>query len=105
MDFFFCIPVIFGCKDTIKQEGSGQAHICPRCHNAQVVTAKSKKWFELCWIPLIPMGSKHIFVCGICQWQAPQDGPYQPPVAQAGGGYYQPQQYGYGPPPQGYPPK
>ncbi|PWN93520.1 hypothetical protein FA10DRAFT_264159 [Acaromyces ingoldii] len=103
MDFFFCIPVIFGCPTKIKQEGNGQPHVCPRCHNAQVVTGKSRTWFELCWIPLIPFKTKHIYICGICQWQAPQDGSYQPPVAGGGGGY-QPQQPGYGPP-QGYPPK
>ncbi|PWY98730.1 hypothetical protein BCV70DRAFT_149571, partial [Testicularia cyperi] len=88
--FCFFIPVIFGCPTKIKQE-SGQAHVCPRCHNAQVVPAKAKTWFELCWIPLIPMKSKHIFYCNICQWQAPQDGGYQPPPAQGGFGYQQPQ--------------
>ncbi|CEH19018.1 hypothetical protein CBOM_05704 [Ceraceosorus bombacis] len=105
MDFFFCIPVIFGCPSKIKQEGDGTPHICPRCHNAQAVTAKKKRWFELCWIPLIPLGSKHVYYCGICQWQMPQDGGFKPQVA--GGNYQHP---GYGPPtgygpPQGYPPK
>jgi hypothetical protein len=67
------------------------SHVCPRCHNAQVVTGKSRTWFEICWIPLIPFKSKHIYICGICQWQAPQDGQYQPPVA-GHPGYAQPPQ-------------
>ncbi|CAD6887858.1 unnamed protein product [Tilletia caries] len=104
MDIFFCIPILFGCPTKIKQE-DGSPHVCPRCHNGAVVKAKSRMWFELCCIPLIPIKTKHIYVCGICQWQAPQDGGFQPAPA---GGYAghpnQPQQYGYGPP-QGYPPK
>ncbi|KIS67721.1 uncharacterized protein UMAG_11133 [Mycosarcoma maydis] len=113
MDFCFFIPVIFGCPTKIKQEGDGSARICPRCQNAQVVQAKARTWFELCWIPLIPMKSKHIYFCNICQWQADQDGGFQPQVAGGGFGGHQayhqqqPQQYGYGPPQQqgyGYPP-
>ncbi|EST08998.1 hypothetical protein PSEUBRA_001326 [Kalmanozyma brasiliensis GHG001] len=121
MDFCFFLPVIFGCPTKIKQEGDGSARVCPRCQNAQVVQAKARTWFELCWIPLIPMKSKHIYYCNICQWQAAQDGGFQPQVAGGGfgghQGHQQPQQYGYGPPqggqggygpPQGYgypPPK
>lgn len=52
-DFFFCLPIIFGCPNKIKQEGDGTPYVCPRCHNAQVVQAKSRTWFELCWIPLV----------------------------------------------------
>ncbi|KAK0562934.1 hypothetical protein OC861_005067 [Tilletia horrida] len=90
-----------------------QPHVCPRCHNGAVVRAKTRTWFELCWVPLIPMKKSHIWICSICQWRAPQDGGYQPAPAGGGGfqggGYpQQPQQYGYGPPQgyqQGYPPK
>ncbi|PWN96845.1 hypothetical protein FA09DRAFT_339781 [Tilletiopsis washingtonensis] len=109
MDFFFCIPIMFGCPSKIKQEGDGTPHICPRCHNAQVVRAKRSKRFELCWIPLIPLGKKHLFFCSICQWSAPVDGGFQPQVA--GGGYAHPGAPGggYGGYPQGqmqgYPPK
>lgn len=112
-DFCFFIPIIFGCPTKIKQEGDGTARVCPRCQNAQVVQAKSRTWFELCWIPLIPMKSNHIYYCNICQWQAAQDGGYQPQLAGGGFGGHQgypqqPQQYGYGPPAQGgqygYPP-
>ncbi|WFC94911.1 E2 ubiquitin-conjugating enzyme [Malassezia brasiliensis] len=52
-DFFFCIPIVFGCPDKTSQEGDGTPYVCPRCHNAQVVEAKSRTWFELCWIPLL----------------------------------------------------
>lgn len=52
-DFFFCIPIVFGCPDKTSQEGDGTPYVCPRCHNAQVVEAKSRTWFEICWIPLV----------------------------------------------------
>ena len=44
---------MFGCPNKIKQEGDGTPYVCPRCNNAQVVEAKSRMWFELCWIPLV----------------------------------------------------
>ncbi|KAL9935235.1 hypothetical protein V8E36_005583 [Tilletia maclaganii] len=110
MDFCFFIPVIFGCPTKIKQEDNAP-HVCPRCHNGAVVRAKSRTWFELCFIPLVPLKSKHIWICSICQWQTAQDSGFQPAPAGGGGGWgghaQQPQQYGYGPPQgyhQGYPP-
>lgn len=36
------------------------SHICPRCHNAQVVTGKSRTWFEVCWIPLVSFFHTHL---------------------------------------------
>lgn len=38
---------------------------------AAVCSAKSKEYFEICFVPLIPMSSKHIWLCSICQWQIP----------------------------------
>ncbi|UZJ52779.1 hypothetical protein CBS101457_002099 [Exobasidium rhododendri] len=49
----------------------------------------------------IPFKSKHIYICGICQWQAPTDGQFQPPVAGGGPGYQNNPMGGN----QGYPPK
>ncbi|OCH95494.1 hypothetical protein OBBRIDRAFT_788049 [Obba rivulosa] len=72
MDFIFCLPIIFGCPTKIKPEGDQSPRICPRCHNASVHSAKSRTWFELCWVPLIPMNSKHIWICSICQWNLPK---------------------------------
>ncbi|AYO44620.1 hypothetical protein DNF11_3670 [Malassezia restricta CBS 7877] len=69
MDFCFCIPIVFGCPNKIKQEGDGTPY---------VVEAKSRMWLELCWIPVIPCSSQHIWLCGICQWQIPRNGGYQP---------------------------
>ncbi|KAF9518284.1 hypothetical protein BS47DRAFT_1248305, partial [Hydnum rufescens UP504] len=43
--------------------------ICPRCHNAAVFPAKSREWFEVCFVPLVPMSSKQIWLCGICNWE------------------------------------
>ncbi|KAF9567599.1 hypothetical protein CPC08DRAFT_703129 [Agrocybe pediades] len=96
MDFFFCIPMIFGCQTKISPDGGQVPRICPRCHNAAVTSAKSKEWFEFCFVPLIPMGSSHIWICSICQWsQAIQQGGWEPqPVTSVPvqpGGYYPPQ--------------
>jgi len=52
-DFCFFIPIVFGCPNKINQEGDGRPYVCPRCNNAQVVEAKSRTWFELCWVPLV----------------------------------------------------
>ncbi|KAF8078107.1 hypothetical protein FPV67DRAFT_1615358 [Lyophyllum atratum] len=68
---FFCVPIIFGCQTKLKPDGEQQQpRICPRCHNASVIAAKSTTWFELFWVPLIPFSKKHIWLCSICQWSA-----------------------------------
>ena len=36
-----------------------------------VVSAKKKTYFELFCVPVFPMSSKHVWVCGICQWRVP----------------------------------
>ncbi|PPQ78550.1 LOW QUALITY PROTEIN: hypothetical protein CVT25_011822, partial [Psilocybe cyanescens] len=77
-----------GCTTKISPEGDQTPRICPNCHNgesnltslsqneltsyhyliAAVASAKSKEYFEFCFVPLIPMSSKHIWRCSICQW-------------------------------------
>ncbi|TEB35953.1 hypothetical protein FA13DRAFT_1727511 [Coprinellus micaceus] len=93
MDFFFCLPVLFGCKTTLKAEGDQTPRICPRCNNAAVISAKSREWFEICFVPLIPMSSKHIWTCTICQWSVQnQPGAWEPALPGHAGpppvGYY-----------------
>lgn len=82
-----------GCNEKVKPEGDQTPRVCPRCHNgesliamlifflswylfshvlAAVIRANSRTWFEVCWVPLIPMSKKHIWVCTICQWNIPQ---------------------------------
>ncbi|TDL27283.1 hypothetical protein BD410DRAFT_713944, partial [Rickenella mellea] len=61
-----------GCPTKITPEGDNTPRLCPRCNNASVFSAKSRTWFELCWVPLVPMKSSHVWVCGICQWNVPQ---------------------------------
>ncbi|KAJ3726353.1 hypothetical protein DFJ43DRAFT_1087804 [Lentinula guzmanii] len=69
---FFFLPLIFGCPTKVKPDGNEQtAHFCPRCNNASVYSAKSRTWFEFFFVPLIPMKTKHIWMCGICRWTAP----------------------------------
>ncbi|KAI4525798.1 hypothetical protein K525DRAFT_260624 [Schizophyllum commune Loenen D] len=67
-DFFFCIPILFGCKTTTSPEGEQQPRICPRCHKAAVISAKQRNWFDVCWVPLFPTSTKHVWMCNICQW-------------------------------------
>ncbi|KAF8163150.1 hypothetical protein B0H34DRAFT_694269 [Crassisporium funariophilum] len=78
MDFLFCLPVLFGCQTKISPEGDQTARVCPRCHNAAVSSVKSKKWFEICFVPLIPMSSRHEWRCSICQWTVPTQQAWEP---------------------------
>ncbi|KZV75773.1 hypothetical protein PENSPDRAFT_570867, partial [Peniophora sp. CONT] len=60
-----------GCPTKIHQDGDLTPRVCPRCHNASVFQAKSRTWFELCFVPLVPMKKKQLWMCGICQWNVP----------------------------------
>ncbi|GAA5990266.1 hypothetical protein JCM10908_005900 [Rhodotorula pacifica] len=84
------IPLIFtcGCDRSLRQEG-GQAHICPRCHNGTVFPTAEKNCFTFCFVPLVPLGTKHLYHCTTCQWNASQSGP-APPIAPQPGGFYAP---------------
>ncbi|KAF8509551.1 hypothetical protein JB92DRAFT_499350 [Gautieria morchelliformis] len=77
--------------------------MCPRCNNAAVVSAKSRVWFELFFVPLIPMPSSHVWLCTICQWEVPHQQGYEPALPGPGFHPGQPPQlqppqpvYGYG---------
>ncbi|GAA5907400.1 uncharacterized protein JCM6883_001192 [Sporobolomyces salmoneus] len=100
---FICLS--FGCSKQYSQEGGG-AHWCPRCSNPQVYAVKERNCLEICCIPLVPLGSSHIWMCSICQWQASQKGLAPPPANQQGmppqGGGYGGGGYG-GQAPMGYP--
>ncbi|KAF9532333.1 hypothetical protein CPB83DRAFT_847668 [Crepidotus variabilis] len=97
MDFCFFIPILFGCQTEIKPEGDMSIRVCPRCNNGAVTSARSKQYFEICFVPVVPMSRKHIWICSICQWSHPrQDGSWEPMTVQHPG-YYPPQ-----PPPQAY---
>ncbi|KAH8117269.1 hypothetical protein DFH11DRAFT_1504541 [Phellopilus nigrolimitatus] len=63
--------LLVGCPTKLKPDGDTSRRICPRCNNASVFQAKSRTWFEVCWIPLIPMKSNQIWYCGMCHWQVP----------------------------------
>ncbi|GBE79097.1 hypothetical protein SCP_0202940 [Sparassis crispa] len=75
---FLCLPIFFGCPTRIKPEGNQTPRICPRCGNASVHSAKSRLWFELYFIPLIPLSSKRIWICSICQWSIPMEAGWEP---------------------------
>jgi len=89
------------------------------------VKTTEKNCLEICCIPLVPLGSKHVWMCSICrtcqslshflrfsnwfqglrvifaEWSASQKGP-PPPAAMQGGYQGPPQGYGGQPPQQGY---
>ncbi|KAH9951306.1 hypothetical protein B0H21DRAFT_718393 [Amylocystis lapponica] len=106
MDFIFCLPIIFGCPTKVKPDADQPPRICPRCNNAAVYSAKSRLWFELCFVPLIPMKAKHVWICSICQWSVPLQQGWEPAVPGYGfqpgrGGVQQGAPSGYMPPPSG----
>ncbi|KAI0807140.1 hypothetical protein C8Q74DRAFT_1189403, partial [Fomes fomentarius] len=63
--------VLVGCPTRMKPEGDLTPRICPKCHNASTIPVKSRMWFELCFVPLIPMKKEHLWVCTVCQWSVP----------------------------------
>lgn len=67
---FICIPILFGCQTKLKPEPNQAPQICPHCHNASVFPTKKNTWFELFFVPIIPLSRKHILLCMICGWQA-----------------------------------
>ncbi|KAI0053837.1 hypothetical protein FA95DRAFT_1591693 [Auriscalpium vulgare] len=96
---FICIPILFGCTNKISPEGDQTPRICPRCHNVSVVSAKSRMWFELFFIPLVPMQKKHLWMCSVCQWHVPTQPGWEPQLPASGYNHgsfqpgYQPQYY------------
>ncbi|PFH50064.1 hypothetical protein AMATHDRAFT_177741 [Amanita thiersii Skay4041] len=107
---FFFLPIFFGCQTKLKPQGDQQVpRVCPNCHNGSIIAAKKTTWFELFFIPVVPISSKHVWFCHICQWRTPivagQELPTANYVSHAGyppGAYdwQQPQHPGYQP---GYP--
>ncbi|GAA5852501.1 hypothetical protein JCM9279_003476 [Rhodotorula babjevae] len=91
-----CIPLICvcGCDKQLSVEGN-DAHICPRCNNGTVYATKERNCFSFCCVPILPLGSEHIWHCSTCQWAASQKGP-APPLAGQPGGFYGAPQGGYG---------
>ncbi|KIY43636.1 hypothetical protein FISHEDRAFT_53172, partial [Fistulina hepatica ATCC 64428] len=63
--------LLVGCSTKISPEGDQTPRLCPRCNNVAVISAKKRNWFELFCVPVIPMNSKHIWICTICNWQVP----------------------------------
>lgn len=80
-----------GCQTKLKPDPNQPPRICPRCHNgilflpsllvpfgdsqplsspASVLPAKKSTWFELFFIPVVPLSRKRILMCTICGWQA-----------------------------------
>ncbi|KAI0781056.1 hypothetical protein BD413DRAFT_600507 [Trametes elegans] len=62
----------------MKPEGDQTPRICPKCHNASTIRVKSRLWFELCFVPLIPMSSEHLWLCTICHWSVPLQQGWEP---------------------------
>ncbi|KAF9789869.1 hypothetical protein BJ322DRAFT_563332 [Thelephora terrestris] len=69
----------FGFGQSIKQDDGQMPRVCPRCHNAAVVSAKKKTTFELFCVPIFPLSSKRVWACGICHWMVPIQQGWEPP--------------------------
>ncbi|KAJ7135326.1 hypothetical protein C8R46DRAFT_1015043 [Mycena filopes] len=73
--------VVFGCPEKLKPEGDSTTRVCPNCHNPAVMSAQATTWFELFWLPLIPMVRKNVWLCDTCHWKSPRaQGQFEPPV-------------------------
>ncbi|KAI0748004.1 hypothetical protein C8Q80DRAFT_1169550 [Daedaleopsis nitida] len=75
---FFFLPFVFGCPTRMRPEGDQTPRICPKCHNISTIRVKSRMWFELCFVPLIPMKKEHLWVCTVCQWNIPLQQGWEP---------------------------
>ncbi|KAG9318344.1 hypothetical protein JVU11DRAFT_432 [Chiua virens] len=73
-----------------------------RTLQASMFAAKSRTWFELCFVPLIPFKSRKVWMCGICQLQTDMQPGWAPPLAQPGYQHPGPSPGLPGPPPQNY---
>ncbi|BGP56683.1 hypothetical protein JCM8202_001301 [Rhodotorula sphaerocarpa] len=85
----------FGCDRQLSQE-SDEAFICPRCHNGTCFRTRERNCFTFCFVPLIPLGTKHLYHCSTCRYSASADGPPPPVAPQPGGFYGQQGNYGAG---------
>ncbi|KAI0341855.1 hypothetical protein BDW22DRAFT_1377169 [Trametopsis cervina] len=79
---FICLPIAFGFPTRIKTDRHGDQtpRICPMCHNPAVQPAKARTWFELCFVPLVPLKSQKIWICPICNWRMGIQEGWQPQV-------------------------
>ena len=58
--------IIFGGRRTVKPLGILQAQ-CPRCGQvAAQRLIRTTRWFTLFFLPVIPLGSRHIATCTYC---------------------------------------
>lgn len=60
--------VIFGLKRRVKEYGAAYPAYCPHCDNEVVYQlVKTRRWFHIYWIPLIPFTANRMLMCPICQ--------------------------------------
>ena len=61
--------IIFGWgRETIKDLGPVEEHICPNCRNKKYWhLIQLRKWFSLFFIPLIPYEGSYSLLCPICK--------------------------------------
>ncbi|PVU93907.1 hypothetical protein BB560_005975 [Smittium megazygosporum] len=44
-------------------------YTCPRCNNFSVKQARVKKKLSFFFVPMIPLSSKDVYYCPICNWE------------------------------------
>lgn len=60
--------IIFGTRNLTKNYGVVNEIECHNCHNKKFWSyIKTRLWFTLFWIPVIPLGgAKHYILCPVC---------------------------------------
>lgn len=77
----------------------GERFYCPRCHNVALEAQKDRRFFTLCFVPLVPVSFAKHLTCGVCSHrQRVDDAQLAQLRAQVDAG-----QAPGGPPPSGYP--
>ncbi|CAN6617660.1 hypothetical protein TRVA0_007S00628 [Trichomonascus vanleenenianus] len=68
MAFFFFTVGTQNFPGTVKGYDDLRVY-CPRCHNVSVVPEKERKFFTICFVPIIPIYWGKILRCTICPWR------------------------------------
>lgn len=67
--------LLFGTRRSNKILGQAN-HDCPNCRRpSSFAYVKTSRWFTLFFIPVIPLGSSVLTVCGLCGFRVPTTEP------------------------------
>lgn len=69
---FLFIPLICGTREFNSAYDNNPQHVglyCPHCHNYSVAPVKSKEFFTVYYVPLVPVHWGKQLRCSICSWK------------------------------------